>query len=286
MPTSNSRPLRRLSVMAGALVATAALLPATPAATAQSAPAPAPHWGNYQWYGGQEKVNTRAFWLVDRTGDRTTQALIRFAADAWNRARETYPVLPYIAIAKDDANAGRCFVNRTPGYSVASACMIPENIHGVTSIAARRADTSGHLLGAAFAITDGLAWQEALSAVCHGLGHVMGLDDSENPSSCMFPTLTPGGPIEWYDDDDLDAILDLYGHDEDAPASTTTTSAPTTSTTVAPTTTTVAPTTTTVAPTTTTVAPTTTTTTPLLCDAVPLPVGCPGATTTTVAGDS
>ena len=272
MPTLHTRPRRRLLTLGCTFVVAAALASTVPSATAQSAPAP--HWGNYKWSGGQETANIRAFWLVDRTGDRTAQALIKIAVDAWNGARDVAPELPFIAIYKDDANAGRCFVNRTPGYSVASACMFPNNIHGVKSIAARNADSSGHLVGAAFAISDGLDVKESLTAVCHGLGHVMGLDDSDNEASCMFPTSNPD-EAKWYDNDaDVEAILGLYDHDENA--ATTTTSAPTT-TTVAPTTTTVAPTTTTVEPTTTTtLEPTTTTSTTLIdCSSVPLPVGCP-----------
>ena len=277
MPAFHSRPLRRLSLMAGALMATAALLPATPLAAAQSAPPP--HWGNYQWSDGEETADVRAFWLVDRTGDALTQTLISHVANAWNAAREEFPELPYIAVHRD-ASAGACFVNETPGFSVASACMI-RNVPWVKAMAATNADDTGHLVGAAFAISDGMDWKEALTSICYGFGHLLGLDDSDNEESCMNPTSTPD-QFKWYDDADAEAVLSLYGHDDGPDASTTTTAVPATTTTVAPaTTTTVAPaTTTTVEPTTTTVEPTTTTTAPLeLCDIVPLPIGCPAEVT-------
>jgi hypothetical protein len=275
MPTLQPRSLRRLSALACTFVAAAALASTVPTATAQ--PAPAPHWGLYKWDGGTQTADVRAFWLFDRTGDASAHDTIRFVVNAWNAARDDFPELPFIGLYQDDANAGRCFVNNTPGWSVASACMMPRDIHGVKSITARNPDASGHLLGAAFAISEGLGPPEQLTVVCHAFGHVMGLDDSENEGSCMFPGSAPG-QIRWYDEADTEAILSLYEHDENAPA-TTTTSAPTTTTTAATaTTTTVAPTTTTtVAPTTTTVAPTTTTSSTLLdCSGLPpLPVGCP-----------
>ncbi|HWC11966.1 MAG TPA: matrixin family metalloprotease [Acidimicrobiales bacterium] len=267
---SHARPSRRLSLMAGVLVAAAALLPAAPSATAQSS---APHWGPYQWDGGSQTADVRAFWLFDRTGDASANATIKAVVDAWNAARDDHPELPFIAVYQDDANAGRCFVNNTPGFSVASACMIPENIHEVKSIAARNPGESGHLVGAAFAISEGLGAEEQFTVVCHAFGHVMGLDDSENTGSCMHPA-SSADELRWYDADDADAILGLYDHDDNAPATTTTTDAPTTSTTVGDTTTTTeAPSTTTSTSTTSTSTTSTstpsTTSTTILCDPLP-----------------
>ena len=272
MPTLNPRPLRRLLALGCTFVAAAALVSTVPTATAQSVPAP--HWGNYRWNGGSQTADIRAFWLFDRTGNASAHVTIEFVVNAWNAARDDHPELPFIGLYRDDANAGKCFVNNEPGWSVASACMMPKDIHGVKAIAARNPDASGHLRGAAFAIAEGLGGPEQLTVVCHAFGHVMGLDDSENADSCMSPG-SEAGEIRWYDEDDTAAILGLYEHDENAPATTTTTAAPTTSTTAAPTTTTVGPTTTTVAPT------TTTTVAGGLCDEVPLPVVC--TTTTTIA---
>jgi Matrixin len=268
MPILHARPLRRLLVLAATFVAAASLVSTVSTATAQSVPPP--HWGNFKWNGGGQSLDLRAFWLFDRTGNPTAHVTIKYVVDAWNAARDDNPELPFIGIVQDDANAGRCFVNNTPGWSVASACMMPKDIHGVKAIAARNPDSAGHLLGAAFAISEGLDGAEQLAVVCHAFGHVMGLDDSDNSGSCMFPT-SAANQVKWYDADDTDAILDLYAHDETP--TTTTTAAPTTSTTAAPTTTT----TTTVPATTTTVASTTTTTLPpigQLCGFLPLPIAC------------
>ena len=181
MPTPHHRPLRRLLVLGCTFVAAAALASTVPTATAQSVPAP--HWGNYKWNGGSETLPLRAFWLFDRTGNASAHVTIEFVVDAWNAARDENPELPFIGLVVDDANAGRCFVNNTPGWSVASACMMPKDIHGVKAVAARNPDSAGHLLGAAFAISEGLDGREQLSVVCHAFGHVMGLDDSEHEDS-------------------------------------------------------------------------------------------------------
>lgn len=277
MSTSHSKPWRRLSVLVCGLTAAAALASAAPSATAQSSPAP--HWANYKWNGGSQTADLRAFWLFDRTGDANTHVTIKFVVDAWNAARDGNPDLPFIGLYQDDANIGRCFVNNTPGYSIASACMMPKDIHGVKAVTARNPDASGHLLGAAFAIGEGMGGEEALTVVCHAFGHIMGLDDSANAGSCMSPTSAPG-EVRWYDQDDADAIFALYDHDENAPATTTTAAPASTTTTAAPTTST-----TDVPETTTTLAPTTTTT--IVCDPLPeclLPTTTTiGSTTTTVA---
>ncbi len=269
MTTLRSQPIRRLATLAGVFVAATALLSTLPSATAQSSPEP--HWGNYKWNNGTETVPIRAFWLFDRTGNASAHTTIKFVVDAWNAARDDHPELPFIGLVVDDANAGRCFVNNTPGWSVASACMMPKDIHGVKAIAARNPDASGHLLGAAFAISEGLGGPEQLTLVCHGFGHVMGLNDSTNEASCMFPA-SAADEIRWYDQDaDLDAVLALYDHDENAPVTTSTTSGPTTtscSSTTSTTSTTVVQST------------TTTTTAGGLCGTIELPVVCTTTTTT------
>lgn len=137
---------------------------------------------------------------------------IQTVANGWNAAREVLPQLPYIAVYRDDANAGRCFVNQTPGYSVASACVIPKNIEGVKGLAARNPDAQGHLIGAAMAVSDGLTADEAFTAVCHTMGHIMGLENSTDPESCM--SHESGTEKKWYTDADAAAILRVYEHSD------------------------------------------------------------------------
>ncbi len=203
---------RPLAIVAGGLLMGSTLVGGASAAAAQ---APAPHWGNYQWFGGQEKASVRAFWLFDRTGDPTLNAIIKYVTDEFNRARTAHPELPYIAVYRDDAHAGQCFVNRTPGYSVASACTMRSlSAFGIKGLAATHG--SPHFVGGAFAISDGLTVEDAVTAVCHNFGHVMGLADSDDPESCMNHK-APAGQIKWYGQGDTDAILDLYGHDDGQP---------------------------------------------------------------------
>ncbi len=214
MSRSLTRAVRRpLAVLCGALLATAALAgPVTPAVAAE---APAAHWGPYQWNGGQDKAAVRAFWLFDRTGDPTMNSIIQWVADAWNGARGEHPDLPFIAVYKDNANVGKCFVNRAEGWSVASACMMPSlSTFGIKGISATHG--APHLVGGAFAISDGLSVNDAFTAVCHNFGHIMGLPDSTDDASCMKHDVVPG-EIKWYGPGDADAILALYRHD-DGPA--------------------------------------------------------------------
>ena len=201
---------RPLALLCGGLLATAALAgPVTPAVAADPAPA---HWGQYQWNGGQDKAGVRAFWLFDRTGDPTMNAIIQWVADAWNGARGQYPELPFIAVYKDNANVGRCFVNRAEGWSVASACMMPGlSAFGIKGISATHG--TPHFLGGAFAISDGLSVNDAFTAVCHNFGHIMGLPDSTDNASCMKHDVAPG-EIRWYGPGDTDAVLALYDHDD------------------------------------------------------------------------
>ena len=212
MDRSLTRAVRRpLALLCGGLLTAAALAgPATPAVAAE-APTAA-HWGNYQWNGGQLKAPVRAYWLFDRTGDPTMNAIIQWVADAWNGAREAHPGLPFTAVYKDNANVGQCFVNRTPGYSVASACMMPSlSAFGIDGISATHGEP--HFIGGAFAISDGLSFNDAFTAVCHNFGHIMGLPDSDDEASCMNHNVAPG-EIAWYGPGDIDALLALYDHED------------------------------------------------------------------------
>ena len=213
MPRIVTKAVRRpLAILVGGLLTASTLVGGASPAGAQP---PAPHWGNYQWYGGQEKADVRAFWLVDRTGDPTLNAIIKYVADAVNASRAEHPELPYIALYRDDANAGRCFVNQTPGYSMASACMIRSlSLFGIKGLAATHG--SPHFIGGAFAVSDGLTVEEAVTVVCHNFGHLMGLPDSNDDLSCMKHDF-PSGQMKWYQQGDVDAILALYDHDDGQP---------------------------------------------------------------------
>lgn len=264
MFTRSSPALRRsLAAIASVAVAAVTVVGVSPSSPAVAA-APKPHWSYYEWNGGQEKVPVRAYWLFDRTGDPTVSYWIKGIVDAWNNARNDHPELPFIGYYRDDANVGHCFVNNTPGWSAASACMYPAGSGGPEGLFARHVGSDGHMIGGAFAVARGLAPYQAFSVVCHNIGHLMGLDDSSDPESCMSHEL--GADVaKWYTAADAEAILSLYEHSEDGSGTTTTTAAPGSTTTTAPesTTTTEAPgtTTTTEAPTTTTTAAPTTTTT-------------------------
>lgn len=174
------------------------------------------HWGNYEWFGGQEKAGVRAFWLFDRTGDPTLNHVIATVTNGWNAWRSEHPELPYIGVYRDDANVGKCFVNRTPGWSIASACINPMlRPNGIKGISATHG--SPHFLGGSLAISAGLSYEDAFTAVCHHFGHVLGLADSSDNQSCMSHNAAPG-QLKWYGQGDADAILALYGHgDGEAP---------------------------------------------------------------------
>jgi VCBS repeat-containing protein len=203
---------RPVAVLTGGLLAASALLGST---TSVAASAPAPHWGNYEWSAGQEKANVRAFWLIDRTGDPTMNAIINYVATAWNLARAEYPELPYTAVHVDNANVGKCFVNQTVGWSIASACKIPGlSQFGIKGISATQG--SPHFTGGAFAVSDGLSVEEAFTVVCHNFGRLMGLPVSSDTESCMHPASAPG-VAKWYTQGDTDAVLALYDHDDGRP---------------------------------------------------------------------
>ena len=203
---------RPVAVLTGGLVAASALLGAT---TSASVAAPAPHWGNYEWSAGQVKGNIRGFWLFDRTGDPTMNAIINYVANAWNGARAEHPELPYTGVYVDNATVGKCFVNQTAGWSIASACMMPGlSQFGIKGISATHGTT--HLTGGAFAVSDGLSFEEAFTVVCHNFGRLMGLPVSAETGSCMHPASTPG-VLKWYGQGDTDAVLGLYGHDDGRP---------------------------------------------------------------------
>ncbi|MDQ3980302.1 MAG: cadherin-like domain-containing protein [Actinomycetota bacterium] len=199
---------RPLAALWGGLLATATLVAlSSPAQAAE----PAPHWGHYQWAGGQETAAVRAFWLVDRTADPTLNYIIQGVADAWNSARDANPELPFVAVYRDNANPGKCFVNETPGYSIASACIVP----GISTFGSKglfASKGSPHFLGAAFAVSDGLPYEEAFNVVCHSFGHLMGLPDSNDTQSCMSHNFS--APAKWYRAADAEAVLALYAHDD------------------------------------------------------------------------
>ena len=201
---------RPLAMVSGGLLAASALLGA--AASPAAAQAPAPHWDQFEWNAGQTKLPVRAFVLFDRTGDPTMNAIIKYAGDWWNGQRAENPELPFISVYQDDANAGACFVNQTPGFSLASACKIRSlSTFGINGISATHG--SPHLIGAAFALSDGLTLNEAFTAVCHNLGHVMGMADSADNQSCMSHNLAPD-QLRWYSAADALAIRALYAHDD------------------------------------------------------------------------
>ena len=263
-PSWKLRPLAVVGVLGAGLVIAGG--PVGPLRAQQPA---APHWSNYQWYGGAETASIRAYWLVDRTGNQDMHEAIRFVANAWNAARNTYPELPYLAVYQDDANVGRYLVNQTPGYSFATACTVPNNIEGVKALVARNPDAKGHMIGGAMAISEGLGKEQTVSVVCHTIGHLMGLENSDDSASCMSHAFE-AGVLKWYTQPDADAVLALYDHDENAPSTTTSTTVGATTTTTGPTTTTSTTlppetTTTTTGPeqTTTTLLPDVTTTLPL-----------------------
>ena len=200
------RPLAAL--WGGLLVTSAVLAVGSPAGAAE----PAPHWGFYQWAGGQERAPVRAYWLLDRMGDPTMSYILQGVADAWNAAREENPELPFVALYSDPENAGKCFVNETPGYSIASACMMRGlSTFGVKGLFASKG--SPHSLGGAFAVSDGLSYEEAFNVICHNFGHLMGLPDSSDSQSCMKHEFGPG-PAKWYRAADAEAVLALYAHDD------------------------------------------------------------------------
>ncbi len=211
MPRSLAKPRWRLLAAVSAVLVTAAMLLTTgPTAGAQE---PRAHWGPYQF--GKQKANVRAFWLIDRTGDPRLNSIIKYVTDAWNSARKNNPQFPYIAVYRDNANVGRCFVNQTPGYSIASACMMRSlSEFGIKGIAATKGRP--HFLGGAFAVSDGLSFKEAFTVVCHNVGHLLGLPDSDDERSCMKHEFGPG-PAKWYGAGDARAMLDLYGHDDSQP---------------------------------------------------------------------
>jgi hypothetical protein len=242
MPRWVGRSARGLGglVSAGVLALTAGIGPVGPAA-GQSPPPP--HWGPYQWSGGAETAPVNAFWLIDRTGNQPMHDIIGLIAEAWNSARTDHPELPFIGVYQDDANVGRCFVNELEGWSVATACTIPENIEGVKGLAARHAGDDGHLIGAAMAVSEGLNSEELFSVVCHTMGHVVGLENSEDTASCMSHDFDPE-TFKWYSQDDAQAVLDLYGHsDPGGPTVTSTSTTAPEATTTVPEATTVPPTT-------------------------------------------
>ncbi|HEX2047015.1 MAG TPA: matrixin family metalloprotease [Acidimicrobiales bacterium] len=268
------------------VVAAAALLALTTAATGHVAAQtqPEPHWGPYRWSGGAERADIRAFWIFDRMGNAQASAMLNDVVGAWNSVRSAFPELPFMAIYRDDANAGKCFVNQTPGWSAASACMFPKNIENVKGLASWHTDSQGHLIGAAMAVSEGLNPDETFTVVCHTVGHMLGLPNSDDPESCMSHEFT--NEKKWYTQEDGERILSLYEHSDTATSTstTTTTTAPTSTTTSSTSTTSTSTTSSSTTSSSTTVAPTTTTT--ALLDTVTslLTTTTMAPTTTTTAG--
>ena len=224
------------AALAGTLLGASALLAG--ATRSPAAEETAPHWGEYQWYGGAERADVRAFWLFDRTGDANTSRALAAVAGAWNDARaRRFPELPHIAVHRDTSNEGKCFVNAQQGYSVASACTLPFPVGGSETVV--RLAGSPHLTGGAIGISPGLSAEQAVTAACHAVGRLMGLERTGQDESCMSDEpLTQ--EIRWYTENDEEAVLDLYAHDErgNAGSSTTTTLNDSTTTTIEDTTTT------------------------------------------------
>ena len=254
MPRRNGSRILATLVIGGALAAFAVL-----GGQSVGAQAPQPHWGPYKWNAGAETIAIRGFWLLDRTGNDTMHDAIAAVANGWNTARTAHPELPYIGVQRDDANIGRCFVNQTTGWSVASACSIIDNIDGVNGLVGRHADAEGHMTGAAISIRDGLSPADTFTMACRTIGQMLGLPTSQEAASCMSGILNE--TAKWLTQADADAVLALYNH-QDAGGPTVTSSS-TTSTTVAAstsTTTTTEPPSTTSSTTTTTEPPSTTST--------------------------
>jgi hypothetical protein len=188
---------------------------------------PQPHWGPYKWSGGSETAAVRAFYLLDRTGNQAMHDAIGAVANGWNSARTAHPELPFVAVQLDDANVGRCFINAIPGWSIASACSIQNNIDGVNGLAGRNADAQGHLTGAAISIRDGLSAADTFTVACRTIGQIIGLPTSANPASCMSGALN--NTSKWLVQADADAVLALYNHqDPGGPIVTSTTTTSTT----------------------------------------------------------
>jgi len=217
---------RAVAAVTGTLMGASALL-------AGAGPAPAAevgHWGRYKWDAGRVTADDRAFWLFDRTDDPMLHAIIEAVAGAWNAARAENMALegdkayetPFVRVHRDDKNAGKCFVNQTPGYSAASACRLPFDFKVIS--ARSRAGADGHLSGGAFALGEGLSFEDAFTAVCRGFGVLMGLDAREGDNtSCMTTNSVPKGTLLWYSPADVTAIKDIYKGHTDGPAAATTT---------------------------------------------------------------
>lgn len=229
--TSIPRTRRRVAAaVTGALMGVSALLAGAGAAPAQETVAPEkPHWGQYRWDGGKVKAEDRAFWLFDRTDDPMLHSIIEAVAGAWNAARvdnlagdKEYEI-PFVAVYRDDANAGKCFVNQTPGYAAASACKLPFDFKLIS--ARSTSGPGGHLTGGAFALGEGLSFEDAFTAVCRGFGAIMGLDAKDADENSCMSKAAKTGRLLWYTNSDADAVKAIYkGHsDRPVPPTTTTT---------------------------------------------------------------
>ena len=199
------RSVRRAAV--AALVAGAVLVGASAPATAVT-PESKAHWGWYRW--GTDTVPLRAFWLLDRTGNQTMHDAIAVWAAAWNDARARYlPSLPYVAALVDDANVGNCFHTGLPQYSLAMACAgAPEG--NVVDTSVQLFPTSPpHIVSPFMRLNPGLDFNTMFTAVCHGMGVMVGLGVSSSATSCMHTTFALG-QLVGYDSGDAVSLVELY----------------------------------------------------------------------------
>lgn len=175
-----------------------------PAAT----PASRAHWGWYTW--GPDQVPVRAFWLLDRTGNDTMHQAIDAWAFYWNDNRARYmPSLPYVAVARDDANVGACFHTGLPQYSLAMACAGTPNGKAVETSVQTFPTVPPHMVSPFMRLHPALDLATMFTAVCHGMGVMLGLGESGGAATCMHTTFALGEAL-WYDGGDAATAVELY----------------------------------------------------------------------------
>ncbi len=199
------RSLRQAAV--AATVAGLILVGESAPATAVTPPSQA-HWGWYQW--GTETVPIRAFWLFDRTGNETAHQAIAAWAYFWNDARARYlPSLPFVAVYRDDANAGACFHTGLPNYSLALACSGSPTGFAVETFLQTFPTVPPHMVSPYMRINPALDFNTMFTVVCHGMGIMVGFGVSSSPTSCMHTTFAVGEFL-WYDAGDAQTAVELY----------------------------------------------------------------------------
>ena len=167
------------------------------------------HWGWYTW--GSDQVAVRAFWLLDRTGNETMHQAINAWAYYWNHNRARYmPSLPYVAVARDDANVGACYHTGLPQYSLAMACAVTPNGKAVETSVQTVPTVPPHMVSPFMRLHPALDLNTMFTAVCHGMGIMLGLGESDGASSCMHTTFVVGQAL-WYDGGDAATAVQLYG---------------------------------------------------------------------------